>query len=470
MVSIIARKEVQSLFRDGRFWIIAVVLLVLLGLGFVLSGQNLQQANAERGRAQQNSRSSWLNQPPKNPHRAAHFGNFAFRLKTPLSLFDNGLDNYTGTSVYLEPHKSDDFQFSPAADATGLSRFGELTPAFVLQSILPLLLIFLCFNAVSKEREDSTLRLLLTQGASFRQIVVGKSVGYWLAIWLILLPVFIGMAFVLPRQPYAPTGDVWLRYSLLVLDYALFTAIIIIGCVVVSAYSLTSRSAIMKLLGLWILTSIVMPKVAGNAGSLAYKTPSQYAYAGLIKQDEAAGLDGHDPHDKRRAVLLKAVLNQYHVDTVTALPVNFDAIAMVESEKYTTSIYQKRTDEVRDLFSRQNQFTTLSAFLNPIQAVQSTSMALCGTDYLQFSVFQDNAENYRLYFVNAMNDYMVSHTKNGDWTTTFGQHVYQAIRPFSYREPGVGWTIRHELTGFSAMLFWLMVSGLLIVTLKPNVL
>ena len=466
MISTIARKEVQSLLRDGRYWLLAAVLLSLLGLSFGLAGQTLARANAERTRAQRASRAAWLQQSPKNPHTAAHFGNFAFRLKTPLSLFDNGLDSYTGTSVYLEPHKSDDFQFSPAAEATGLGRFGELTPAFVLQNILPLLLIFLCFGAISQEREGGTLRLLLTQGASFRQIALGKALGYWLAVALLLLPAFGVLALALPRQPHAPAADVWARFALLVVSYGGYAAIIIGLCVVVSGHSATSQAALMKLLGLWLLAGIIVPRLASNAGSLAYRTPSQYAYAGLVRQDEKNGLDGHDPDDKRRAGLLRAVLRQYHVDTVTALPVNFDAIAMVESEKYTTSVYRKRMGEVRTIFRHQNQFTTLSAFLDPVQAVQTTSQALCGTDYRQFSAFQDQAEDYRLYFVNAMNDFMAAHTKSGDWTTAFGPAVYRIIRPFTYQEPRLGWLLRHEPLGFAALLFWLVMSGLLLFNLK----
>ncbi|MGF7079645.1 DUF3526 domain-containing protein [Mucilaginibacter sp. UYCu711] len=468
MVGTIAKKEMQGLFRDGRFWIIAAVVFIVLSLALIISLQTLQQANRERVTAQAASRKNWLAQSPKNPHKAAHFGNFVYRLKTPLSLFDNGLDNYTGTSVFLEPHKSDDFQFTQAEDATALLRFGELTPAFLLQTILPLLLIFLCFNAISKEKEDSTLKLILGQGVSMRQLAAGKSAGYWCAIWLVLLPVFIIVACILPHQPQADTGDIVLRYFLLMISYGLYTAVVIILSIIISAYSHSSRSSLIKLLALWVMGCIIIPKLAGNTGSLLYRAPSQYTYASQVKHDEENGLNGHDPNDKRRVILLARQLKKYHVDSVKALPVNFDAVAMVESEKYTTSVYRKRVGEVRAIFNRQNRAAQVCAFIDPYQAIQSTSMALSGTDYLQFTRFQDNTEDYRLYFVNQMNAFMATHTRSGDWTTPFGKDVFRSIAPFCYKEPKLCSILLQEAPAFIALGLWCLICTGLILTLTAK--
>ncbi|MBC7922993.1 MAG: DUF3526 domain-containing protein [Ferruginibacter sp.] len=466
MISIIVKKEITDLMRDKRFWIIATVLSLLSGLACLTAWQSNARTNAERMAAQQMSRDGWLNQPPKNPHTAAHFGNFAFRLKTSLSMFDNGLDSYTGTSVFLEPHKQDDFKFSQAEDATSIIRFGELTPAFVLQCIPPLLIVFVCFNAVSVEKENSTIKLLLSQGTSVPQLVAGKIVGYWLVVSLLIMPVFVAVFLMMPPPVHATRGDTGVRFVLLLVNYLLYAGIVITACVVVSAFSQTSRSALIKLLGLWMLACVVVPKVTSNLGSTIYQTPSQYAYAKLVKHDEANGLDGHDPADARRAVLLRQLLTRYQVDTVTALPVNFDAIAMVESERYTTQIYRKRLGEVRSIFNRQNRISQFATFLNPFQTVQYTSMALCGTDYAQFTYFQDQAERYRLYFVNTMNEFMATHTKSGDWKTKFGQEVYRHIRPFNYREPAAGWAIGQQGPAFIALMSWLLVCFVLVKATK----
>ena len=61
---------------------------------------------------QQLIRKSWEDNPDKHPHRMAHFGSFALRIKHPLSVFDYGLDNYAGNAVYLEAHKQNTVNYS----------------------------------------------------------------------------------------------------------------------------------------------------------------------------------------------------------------------------------------------------------------------------------------------------------------------------------------------------------------------
>ncbi|MEP6713117.1 MAG: DUF3526 domain-containing protein [Ferruginibacter sp.] len=461
MITTIAKREIKNLFREKTFWIVSAVLLLLLIIALFTSSVNVSQINNERTEAQRLSRESWLTQTPKNPHSAAHFGNFAFRIKTQLSLFDNGLDTYTGSQVFLEPHKQDDFKFSPAEDADSLIRFGELTPAFILQTILPLLIIFLCFASVSREKENETIKLLLSNDATMQQVVTGKILGDWLAVILLVVPLCLLSVLFMPHAGINES-DIVTRFTLLLLSYIIYAGIITTICVIVSAYSKTSKASLMKLLSLWMLACIIVPKVCSNAGSTLYATPSQFEYANLVKHDEEDGLDGHDPLDKRREVLLQATLKKYKVDTITKLPVNFDAIAMVESEKYTTDVYRKRIGEMRHIFQKQNSISLYSSFINPFQAIQNTSMALCGTDYAHYIHFQDAAETYRLYFVNTMNEFMATHTKSGDWKTKFGQDTYKNVTPFIYTPPSVGWSIQQAAKVLFSMLCWIVICFFLI--------
>lgn len=461
MIRTIEAKELKMVLREPRYKVMVGVLLLLFAISIITQHQAVSKLNKERAAAQQASREAWLHQSPKNPHSGAHFGNFAFRLKTPLSLFDNGLDTYTGTYVFMEPHKQDDFKFSPAEDNTALIRFGELTPAFILQTVLPLLILFLCFGAVTKEREDGTLKIVVSQGPRLSQVVAGKAVGYWIAI---ALPVMLLSVIRLIALPHTTIGgdNLVAQSFLLVAVYLLYAAFITVICIVVSAWSITSRASLMKLLSLWLLACIILPKVCSNVGSTLFKTPSQQEFAEQVETDEKNGLNGHDPSDKRRKGLLQATLKQYDVDTITRLPVNFDAIAMVESEKYTTGVYRKRIAEVQDVFHKQAGISHAAAFVNPFQSVQYLSTALCGTDYAHFTFFQKQAEDYRLYFVNTMNGFMTTHTKSGDWKTKFGSGTYTIVTPFTYQEASLIWTLKESLLFFIAFLLWSVWSVLLI--------
>ncbi len=170
---LIANKEFTATLRDRRFVVAGIVVLLLLLVATWTGFRNYQSLAKKRTQANQSARAAWLGQPEKNLHSAAHYGTFAFRPKSDLSFLDFGLDTYTGSSVYLEGHRQNDAKFSQAEDATSLIRFGEMTVAFVLQLLIPLLIIFLCFNAFTQEREENTLKILLSQGASVQTIFWG---------------------------------------------------------------------------------------------------------------------------------------------------------------------------------------------------------------------------------------------------------------------------------------------------------
>src|SRR5688500_13195730 len=172
MIARIARKEMTEMLRDGRFRWTAVVIGILL-VGALTTGVNqYRRTAAERDAAARGARAHWLTQAPKNAHSAAHYGVYAFKPAMPLSFVDQGVDRYVGVFAWLEAHKQNDFKYRPAQDATALERFGAWTAASVLQLLVPLLIIMLAFPAVAGEREQGTLRQLLSLGLRPRELIL----------------------------------------------------------------------------------------------------------------------------------------------------------------------------------------------------------------------------------------------------------------------------------------------------------
>ena len=188
MILNVARKELRDLVRDGRFrWssiLVGALLLVSLGHGWVQA----REAEREHAAAQATAREHWESQGEKNPHSAAHYGVYAFKPRLALSFVDEGVDPYTGTSVWLEAHRQNDFLLRPAQDATAAQRIGALTAAQVLQHLVPLLIILLTFGALAGERERGTLRQLLATGIGRRELALGKALGVAGALTLLLVP------------------------------------------------------------------------------------------------------------------------------------------------------------------------------------------------------------------------------------------------------------------------------------------
>ncbi len=86
---------------------------------------------------------------------------------------DTGIDPYVGVAAWLEAHRQNEFRYRPAQDRTSIQRFGELTAAEILQSLLPLFIIMLAF----REREAGTLRQVLCLGVTRRDLLASKALG-----------------------------------------------------------------------------------------------------------------------------------------------------------------------------------------------------------------------------------------------------------------------------------------------------
>jgi ABC-2 type transport system permease protein len=458
MLRRIILKEIRAAVRNRQVLffglVVATLLLAASAVGYVsYAGQRTQMA-----RAQAERRAEWEGQGEKHPHIATHFGTFVFKPKTGLSFFDYGLDAYTGTSVYLEAHYQHEFMFRPAQDYSALIRFGELSGALVLQVLLPLLIIFLCFGAITQEKESGTLRLALSQGASRRQLAWGKVVAYYAIVLALLIPtltIALGGAFWLADLPW--TSDMARRLGLLALSYAgYFLGFVCLG-VLVSGWARSSRNALLALLTIWITLVIVLPKTTAALGDNLYALPSLQAYHQAIDRDVDHGLPGDTTKAGRRAQLVRSYLQRYHADSVQQLPLNVEWVAAQAGEEYLDRVQALHRDSLRQVLEQQNRLSSYASLLDPYLAVRNLSMALTGTDLSTSLDFQRQASDYRLALMRSLHDDASRHSRYGQFYEYHpGQALWASIPDFSYQLPDVGPTLRHYRLELVALLLWLV--------------
>ena len=466
MLKLVIKKEFLTALRDVRLQVSAVILLILMLTAVFIGREGQKQIHEEREKAQSAMYDKWVNQGTKHPHSAAHYGQFAFKPKPVLSFLDIGLDNYTGISVFLEAHKQNEILFSAAQDSNGMTRFGEMTAALILQVLLPLLIIFLTFNIFSKEREEGTLRLIHAQGLSMHRLFIGKVWGTYLMVLLVFLPVILLAYLLLDRQSVNLDPTVNTKFMLLTAGYSLYFLAFVLLCVLISAFARNSGISLLTLLGLWIVSCIILPKATSNLADKVYPTPSQFEFTQTIKEKVRNGIDGHNPSDVRLASLREEVLNQYGVKTIEELPVNWSGIAMQAGEEYTDQVYDHEFSKVENIFRDQNRLSEWAGFVNPFLAVRNLSMSLAGTDFHHHVAFAKAAENYRRQFVKIMNkDMELNHKPGiayGDYNV--GREMWASVPPFRYDLPDPVSILSNQWRGLAALSFWLI--GLFVLSSK----
>ncbi len=434
MIQTIAKKEFTELLRDGRFrWtalIVFALLLVSLGLGW----KNYTTIKREKDAAQADSRKSWENQGERNPHSAAHFGVYAFKPKMPLSLIDSGLDNFSGNSIWVEAHYQNPARNRPIEDATALQRFGELTAAGILQLLLPLLIIFLTFDAFAGERTSGILRQILSLGVPRSQLVFGKTLGVLAALLLLLIPsVVIGIS----ALALASGNDVLLlslpRFALMCVGYLLYFVAFIGISLTVSAVANSTRTSLIILLTFWIASCLLIPRLTNDLATNSVKTPTGSEFWAAVNKDMKEGIDGHDSANKRTKELEERVLAQYGVTKKEDLPINFTGISLQAGEEHGNEIYDKHYTNLKNQHLSQERFQGFFGVISPFLPIRGFSMSMAGTDLRHQQNFTDSVEQYRRDLQKMLNDDFANNSTGKDGMNyKVGKTFWEKTPDFEY--------------------------------------
>ena len=457
MIRRIALKEFKENLREGRFRVSVFMVSALLCMGAWLSFNYYQSIQQQHEQAKNNARNIWVSQDEKNPHSAAHYGTYAFKPKYPLSLIDPGVDKYSGISIFLEAHKRNESQYMAAADQTGLARFGDLTPDFILLFIIPLLIILIGYNAFTREKEQGTWQMLKSQGVSAWKLALGKWGGIFLPVLIITGGLFIIAAALLSQlQDFGEFSYTELLMMFLV--YLAYYAVFINLSLLVSAWTRQSGVALVSLLVIWIMVCLAMPKASSNLADTIYPYPSRQAFTAAINQDKKAGLDGHNPWSEAAKAFERETLEKYGVDSVSQLPFNFDGYRMQKGEEHEAEVYFKHYEHLKETHRRQTQVYRASAALSPFLPVRFLSMSLARTDYGVHWDFADAAEKYRLKMQEALNMDFAENSTYGDWAYKADKSLWSDIPEFSYEPPTLSAVVASNWSNFALLSLWLLVS------------
>ncbi len=468
MISKTFFKETKELFREGRFRIAAIVVFGLSLMAVWLSFNYYDSVQQQHSQAKENARKIWVSQDDKNPHSAAHYGTYAFKPKYPLSLIDPGVDKYSGLSIFLEAHKRNEAQFMAAADQTGLARFGDLTPDFILLFIIPLLIVLMGYNSFTKEKEQGTIQLLKSQGISTWKLTMGKWTGIFMPVLIITSVLFVIAALLLSSLEDFGQLDYGAMF-LMFLVYLCYYIIFINITLSISALSNRSGISLVSSLVIWILICLAMPKASSNLADNIYPYPSHQTFATEIENAKKEGLDGHNPWNQAAKEFERETLEKYGVDSLSQLPFNFDGYRMQKGEEHEAEVYFKHYASLTETYHQQTKVYRTSALLSPFLPTRFLSMSLAQTDYSAHWDFADAAENYRLKLQEALNMDFAENSTYGDWAYKADKALWSNIADFSYTPPTLRETLQLNWSNLVLLFLWLMISTVLLISFTKKI-
>ena len=429
---IISSKEKIVMGRNRFTNAIYLATLAIMLIAVVLSWQRTDTFEQERASAAADDREVWINQGERNPHSAAHFSRYAFKPIPSMSTFEPGSLDYSGLAVWMEAHRRNPAAFRYAEGAGDLSNFVSLTPAWIMQVILPLVIILLLFSSYAGEREDGTLRQLLSHGISLKSVFRGKIRAALYTVLKLLIPLaFIIMAAVVVIQTGAQQADQILRLFILLGVYSLYFMIFAFISIGVSARSGSRRSSAIALFTVWFVLIIVAPRFASDAATFSIPQPKGFEVNKSLSEARAA----YSKDEAYQEQSKQKILDKYGVNEISDLPINYRGYILQTSEEHADPYYDEVYSDLRGIHEGQETILEILSFMSPTTALKQLSAGLAGTDRIHHDAFAWDAELHRRNIIKQMNeDLMINGIVPRNSYTT-GEELWSQIADYQGKSP-----------------------------------
>jgi ABC-type transport system involved in multi-copper enzyme maturation permease subunit len=277
---------------------------------------------------------------------------------SPLSVFSAGMKDLPSSvrvSPYHTPSLIEEGGGSTRINLAGTSNrpynpllrvFTSIDLCFVISMILSLFAIILVFDSFSGEREQGTLKLVLSNPAGRIRLFMGKFLG---ALITIAIPLSIGFLVVMILWGLSPRlsldGSSWIGALLIYIVSLIFLSSFLALGLFVSLFTRESSSGLMYLLLVWVLVTIVIPE--GGAYLAEYFSP-QEVRANVLKEADQARREYHKtfaaiPY-RQKSEWNNATMNEYEGESL---------LGITEEEVYNRNEFDKKVFPLKFRFAEE---------------------------------------------------------------------------------------------------------------------
>ncbi len=457
MIWLIVRKELTELVRTAKVGWLLAGMAALLGLA-LYNGYAYATTHSQLLReSQETTYQQFISQGDKNPHLGAHFGFYAYKPTADLALVDNGLEDYTGNSFYLEPHRRGIVRFKEVSDATGLRSFGFLNVGYFAQFLLPLFIFLITHGIFAKEWENGTIKLLLSARVRPGQLVLGKLLACGLVVLVLVGALVLGaLALLAPAGAGAGGwGRVLPAYGCYVGGLLLYALLLTVLGATVSLLTRSSALALVGLVGFWLLGVFLVPRLASELARRVHPAITSVAFDDQTFHDMQYGVGSEGTKDERRERLAQRTMAQYHVTRLEDLPVFFIPITIEDAEESDGRVMDRAYRAIETTEASQRRLVLASAALSPFLAFRDFSLHLTATDLNTHNDFAQRAEDHRRRIGEVVDAFYQHHT-------VAGNDFWRTVPQFAYTAPGLGWRLANAAAPLAVLLGWLALAlGLL---------
>jgi ABC-type transport system involved in multi-copper enzyme maturation permease subunit len=349
-----------------------------------------------------------------------------FRSPCVLSVFNAGSGDQTDGSEQIDMDVAPDVGAAISAANPLLSVFPALDVTLVFRMVASILAILLAYDALSGEREEGTLKLILSGAVARHQVLLGKlTAGLMTLAVPVTVSFLVGLLIFLPSHAISVTGAQWLRIGAMYLASMFLVAVMFCLGLLLSCLSRTSAVSLVLGLLLWLLVVTLLPNASASIASrsIPIESPNELAErlravkesrdegireltAGLKKDGTETTSDVPGAFGRTYTVLCNKSAFVYRRQTTPITePVKLE---------YVTSTLELKEAHFRHLI-RQKRLTDTLAGVSPTVLYENLMCIAAGTDPEDFRSFKTQVRAYRREVV----DYIRAKTDNFTSTSYF---------------------------------------------------
>jgi len=271
MLLVMIRKEILESLLSSRFTISSLLCLSLIPLGFYANLKGYEQALSDYLQSVQIYESSMKGNPNIN------FQGEGYRSPSAFIIFSTGFENILPTKIITSRDKGVEILNTRGTDNSLSLLFGKVDLAFVVTSIISLLALVLIFDSISGEKENGTLKVILSNPVSRSSILLSKLIGNCFVLMIpFMVAISIGFLILSVSGTISPwQSDFFTRFILIIATTLLFIFCFFLVGILVSTLTSRSITALIGVLFLWVILAIIFPRASTMMAEVIYPVKSQ---------------------------------------------------------------------------------------------------------------------------------------------------------------------------------------------------
>lgn len=408
-------QEWMILKHNSTWWAILGLLLVLTVLAALNGSARTNQmaelgADLNRGELQtqtalQNTVARWEANPEGDPPSVASPGALGLSVlshytvlpPTPLAALSIGQSDVQPTYYKVSAHPALTFLNESEIQNPLNVLAGSFDVAFVIVFLLPIFIVALTFDLMSKEKERGVLGLVLAHGVSKTAFIIAKGAARALLIFVLLL--VVGLAAVVMTEPNLASGAMWARFGLWFLVVSLYAFFWFALALFVNSLNKPSVTNGVILANLWLVFVVVIPALVNVVATTLFPAPSRVELTTEMR--EATEVADQESAESRE---------QFFFDHPEMAGGDANADQFFLQVLATDAAVERAVVPLMEEFSVQAEsrqgVVDLLQYVSPSIVAQNALNAISGTGTERFTDFNNQVlsfhENWRGFFTNRI--------------------------------------------------------------------